>query len=65
MTFALNFIALTQSEVDQLQTSTVGWILIAVTWTVIGALWLAASLLSAPSAHGQATKRLRGEMDPS
>lgn len=60
MTFALNFIALSMSEVEQLQTSKVGWIFIAVAWSVIGALWLAASLLPAPSPSQSSTKTSKG-----
>ncbi len=50
MTLALNFIALGPSEVERLQTSTVGWIVIAIAWSVVGALWLAGSLLTAQRA---------------
>ena len=60
MTFAVNFMALSTSEMERLQTSTVGWIFIAVAWSVIGALWLAASLLPAPSASQSSTKTSKG-----
>ena len=44
--FVLNLIALA-SEVDGLYPSTVGWMVIAVAWSIIGALWLAGSFLTA------------------
>jgi hypothetical protein len=44
--FAINFTALA-SEVGWLHPSTVGWIVIAIAWSIIGALWLAGSFLSA------------------
>ena len=47
--FALHLIALT-SEVDGLNPSTVGWMVIAIAWSIIGALWLAGSFLAAQRA---------------
>ena len=55
MTLVLNFIALGPSEVERIQTSTVGWIVIAMAWSIIGALWLAGSLLTAQRASQSAT----------
>ncbi len=46
MTFAINSIVLNQPQVEELQTSAVGWIVIAVTWTAISAMWLASNYLS-------------------
>jgi hypothetical protein len=42
--------ALSASEVDMLQTSTVGWIVIAIAWSIIEALRLAGSFLTAKAA---------------
>jgi hypothetical protein len=42
---ALSLIALA-SEVDGSYLSTVGWMVIAIAWSIIGALWLAGSLLT-------------------
>jgi hypothetical protein len=36
--FAPHVMALSASEVDRLQTSTVGWIVIAIAWSIIGAM---------------------------
>jgi hypothetical protein len=47
--FTLNLIALA-SEVEGLYPSSVGWMVIAVAWSIIGALWLAGSFLSAQRA---------------
>ena len=40
--FALNLIA-AASEVGWLHPSTLGWMVIAIAWSIIGALWLASS----------------------
>jgi hypothetical protein len=45
--FVPHVMALGASEVDSLQTSTVGWIVIAIAWCIIEALWLAGSVLTA------------------
>ena len=47
--FALNLMALA-SEVGGLYPSTVGWMVIAIAWSIIGALWLAGSFLTAQRA---------------
>lgn len=47
--FALNLIALA-SEGDELYPSNLGWMVIAIAWSIIGALWLAGSLLTAQRA---------------
>ena len=44
--FALNLIAVA-SEVGWLHPSTLGWMVIAIAWSIIGALWLAGSFLTA------------------
>ncbi len=45
MTFALNFMVLAPSEIERLQTNTVGWAVIAIAWSVVGCLWLASQLV--------------------
>ena len=50
MTFTVNFMALSTSEMEALQLSSVGWIVIAITWSVVGALWLAGGFLNARKA---------------
>ena len=55
--FALNLIALT-SEVDGFNPSIVGWMVIAIAWSIIGSLWLVGSFLSAqrgPQSSGVAS----------
>lgn len=47
--FALNLIALA-SEADGLYPTNLGWMVIAIAWSIIGALWLAGSLLAAQTA---------------
>ncbi len=47
--FALNLIALA-SEVNGLYPSSVGWIVIAIAWSIVGTLWLAGSLMTAQRA---------------
>jgi hypothetical protein len=47
--FALNLIALA-SEVDGLYPSSVGWMVIAIAWSIIGGLWLTGSFLTAQRA---------------
>ena len=47
--FALNLMVVA-SEVGWLDQSTLGWIVIAIAWSIIGALWLAGSFLSAQRA---------------
>jgi hypothetical protein len=44
--FALNLKAVA-SEVGWLHPSTLGWMVIAIAWSIIGALWLAGSFLTA------------------
>jgi hypothetical protein len=46
VTFATNFMALSQSQLEGAHTSTGGWIFIAVAWTAIAAMWLATSYIS-------------------
>jgi hypothetical protein len=46
VTFITNFMAFSQSQLEGAQTSTGGWIFIAVAWTVIAAMWLATSYSS-------------------
>ena len=43
--FALNLITVA-SEVDWFHPSSLGWMVIVITWSIIGALWMAASLLT-------------------
>ena len=47
--FALNLVAAV-SEVGWLHPSTFGWMVIAIAWSIIGALWLAGSVLTAQRA---------------
>ena len=47
--FALNLNAMS-SEVGWVHPSTLGWIVIAITWAMIGTVWLAGSLWSANKA---------------
>jgi hypothetical protein len=44
MTFTLSFMVLAPSEIERLQTSIVGWAVIAIAWSVVGCLWLASHL---------------------
>jgi hypothetical protein len=53
MIFALSLIALDSSEVNLPMTSVVGWIVIAIAWSVLGALRLAGSLLAAQVLRNQ------------
>ena len=46
MTFATHFMALSQSQIEGAQTSTGGWIFIALAWTAIAGMWLATSYSS-------------------
>jgi len=55
--FASFVMALGASDVDRLQTSTMGWIVIAVAWFIIEALWLAGSFLNARRASQSTDKR--------
>ena len=48
--FALNLIALT-AEVDGADPSVVGWMVIAIAWSIIGSLWLAGSFLTQRSSQ--------------
>lgn len=41
MTFAIYFMALSQTQLEEPQTSTLGWLVIAAAWTLIAALRLA------------------------
>lgn len=52
--------ALSASEVDNLQTSTVGWIVIAIAWCIIEALWLAGSFLTARKLRATNKSALEG-----
>ena len=47
--FASNLIAMA-SEVGWFDRSALGWIVVAIAWSLIGALWLAASFLTAQRA---------------
>lgn len=47
--FALHLMAVA-SEVSWLHPSTLGWIVIAIAWSIIGSLWLAGSFLAAQRA---------------
>lgn len=55
--FAPHVMALSASEVASLQTSTVGWIVIAIAWCIIEALWLAGSFLTARTASQSTDKQ--------
>jgi len=56
--FALNLMA-RASEVDGSSASAVGWIVIAIAWSIIGALWMAGSVLTqrASQSNGLAPDR--------
>jgi hypothetical protein len=51
--------ALSASEVIGLQTSMIGWIVIAIAWSIIEALWLAGSFLTAKTSSQSIDKRKR------
>jgi hypothetical protein len=55
--FAPHVIALSASELDTLQTSTVGWIVIVIAWSIIEAVWLAGSFLTARRASQSTDER--------
>jgi hypothetical protein len=46
VTIANLYMALGQTQLEGAQTSTGGWVFIAVVWTVIAAVWLATSRIT-------------------
>ena len=59
MTFAANFMALSQLQLEGAETSAGGWIFIAVAWTAIAAMWLATSY-SSRTLRNHPSKRTAG-----
>ena len=55
--FVSHLLALSAFDVATLQTSTAGWIVIVIAWSIIQALWLAGSFLSAQRASQSTHKR--------
>jgi len=59
MTMFTLFLMTRASEVDGLFPTTVGWIVIAIAWSVVGALWMTGSFLTqrASQSPGPAPQR--------